>query len=67
MLESQKSLQDQVHLNKPLTPPTISQIRLIGTFVALIGLSVAINVNLNFRLLRWYFYVRNNSNNTDEK
>jgi len=66
MLESQKSLQDQVHLNKPLTPPTISQIRLIGTFVALIGLSVAINVNLNFRLLRWYYFLRNNSNNSEK-
>jgi len=67
MLESQKSLQGQMHLNNSLTQPSIPQIRFVGTFVALVGLSVAINVNLNFRLLRWYFYVRNNSNNTDEK
>jgi len=66
MLDSQKSLQEQIHLNKPVVPPTISQIRMVGIFVALIGLSVAVNVNLNFRLLRWYYYTRNNSNNPEK-
>lgn len=66
MLESQKSLQGQMHLNNSLSQPSISQIRFVGIFIALIGLSVAINVNLNFRLLRWYYFLRSNSNDPEK-
>ncbi|HVU57129.1 MAG TPA: hypothetical protein VHD83_18840 [Puia sp.] len=66
MLESMKTLQEQMHLKRELVPPTISQIRVLGVFIALIGLSVAVNVNLNFRLLRWYYFLRNNSNNPEK-
>lgn len=66
MLETQKSLQGQMHLNNSLAQPSIPQIRFVGTFIALIGLSVAINVNLNFRLLRWYYFLRNNSNDREK-
>ena len=63
-LGSQKALQEQMHL--PFAKPTISQVYAVGAFVALVGLSVAVNVNLNFRLLRWYYYLRDNSNNQEK-
>ena len=36
---------------------TIKAIRLLGGFFVFLGLSVSVNVILNFRLLRWYFLV----------
>jgi len=45
---------------------TVPRIRIIGLFYLLIGLSVAVNVNLNFRLLRWYYFLRNNSNDREK-
>ena len=40
---------------------TAGQVRALGVFVLLIGLSVAVNVNLNFRLLRWYYFLRDSN------
>lgn len=45
---------------------TVSIVRILGLFYLLVGLSVAVNVNLNFRLLRWYYYTRNNSDNPEK-
>jgi hypothetical protein len=39
---------------------TIGQINMLITILLLIGLCIVVNVNLNFRLLRWYFLLRNN-------
>ncbi|HEY8967814.1 MAG TPA: hypothetical protein VIM64_01945, partial [Puia sp.] len=60
-LQNRTSTKDAV-----MIVPTLSRVRLIGTFGLLIGLSVAVNVNLNFRLLRWYYFLRNNSNNSEK-
>jgi len=56
-----KDLQNQTSTKDTVIVPTLSRVRLIGIFGLLIGLSVAVNVNLNFRLLRWYYFLRNNS------
>ena len=42
-------------------PLKITQVRAMGIFFLVMGLCVAVNVNLNFRLLRWYYFIRNNS------
>ncbi|HEY4209477.1 MAG TPA: hypothetical protein VGM31_21780 [Puia sp.] len=46
--------------------PTQSRVRVIGFCSLLVGLFVAVNVNLNFRLLRWYYYLRGNSKNPEK-
>jgi hypothetical protein len=45
---------------------TIARVRLLGIFYLLVGLSVAVNVNLNVRLLRWYYYIHSNSDNPEK-
>ncbi|HVV05130.1 MAG TPA: hypothetical protein VHC96_12955 [Puia sp.] len=68
-----KFLQDYTKDAQPKAPSneigftlTMSSVRIIGLCYLLIGLSVAINVNLNFRLLRWYYFLRNNSNDREK-
>ena len=61
-----KDMQDQMAAKDMILIPTLSRVRLLGIFSLLIGLSIAVNVNLNFRLLRWYFFLRNNSNNPEK-
>lgn len=39
-------------------PMTESSVRRAGIIVLLLGLSVVVNILLNFRLLRWYYLVR---------
>ncbi len=39
---------------------TLGQIRLMGIIGLFIALCIVANVNLNFRLLRWYYFLRNN-------
>lgn len=39
---------------------TIDSLRLGGVFALILGLSISINVFLNFRLLRWYIFRKNN-------
>jgi len=45
---------------------TISLVRMLGLVYLLIGLFVAVNVNLNFRLLRWYYYIHSNPDNQEK-
>jgi hypothetical protein len=65
-IKNMQQLWDQFGVKSKSAVPTITQARLSGAFVALIGLCVAVNVNLNFRLLRWYYYIRNNTNNPEK-
>ena len=37
---------------------TLPQIRVGGLFILLVGFSIALNVMLNFRLLRWYYFMK---------
>jgi hypothetical protein len=60
MLDLQKSMKDQMSLKNVDFVPTLSWVRMVGVFSILIGLCVAVNVNLNFRLLRWYYFQRDN-------
>lgn len=39
---------------------TVDSLRLGGIFALILGLSISINVFLNFRLLRWYIFRKNN-------
>jgi|SRR6185503_7499083 hypothetical protein len=61
-----KDLQSQTSTKETVLTPTLFRVHLIGIFGLLIGLSVAINVNFNFRLLRWYHFLRNNSNDREK-
>jgi hypothetical protein len=47
----------QAELTQPLHVP-LADIRVGGFFVLLCGLSIALNVILNFRLLRWYYLMK---------
>jgi hypothetical protein len=35
-----------------------ADVRLGGVFALVIGLSISVNVFLNFRLLRWYYFMK---------
>jgi hypothetical protein len=37
---------------------SISSLRGMGAFALISGFSIALNVFLNFRLLRWYFFMK---------
>jgi hypothetical protein len=64
-LKQWQDMQEQMNLKKGNFIPTRSMIVAAGLFSLLVGLSVAVNVNLNFRLLRWYNYIRENSDKSD--
>jgi hypothetical protein len=59
-----KSLQDQMAVKNIGFVPSIPKVIALGVLGLLFGLCVAVNVNLNFRLLRWYLFLKNNSNNS---
>jgi spore maturation protein SpmA len=59
-----KSTADIVKLMAPQLPPEVKNMDLIrlfrgiGIFSLITGLSISVNVFLNFRLLRWYYLVK---------
>jgi uncharacterized membrane protein len=61
-----KSLQSQMGVKSIAFTPSIPKVIAMGVFSLLIGLCVAVNVNFNFRLLRWYLFIKNNSNNQEK-
>jgi len=65
-LKQWQEIQDQMKMKKSDFVPSTPMVIVAGVFSLLIGLSVAVNVNLNFRLLRWYYFLRNNSNDREK-
>lgn len=62
-----QSLQEQMGVKDTTSStPSIPKVVIAGVFGLLFGLCVAVNVNLNFRLLRWYLFLKNNSNNSEK-
>jgi len=61
-----QSTQDIAKLMQPSLPPQAKDLdlnkllRIAGGFSLVTGLCIAVNVFLNFRLLRWYLFLREN-------
>jgi hypothetical protein len=66
-IKQMQQVGEQMGVKSSYAVQSTTQAILTGIFVALIGLCVAVNVNLNFRLLRWYNYMRSNSNKSDSE
>jgi len=64
-----RNTHDVVNLMKPQMPPEYKEFNLyslffkLGIFYAVSGASIAVNVFLSFRLLRWYLFLRENDIN----
>ena len=60
LLQNPKEILDTIHKSSfPMAKDfTIFQIRISGVLALFVGLCVSVNVILNFRLLRWYHFMK---------
>ena len=65
-LKSLQDMQEQMGTKDSHFVPNMPIVIASALFGLLIGLCVVVNVNFNFRLLRWYLFIKNNSNNQEK-